>query len=204
MDAENLPTPDKKDPDMDAKIGAILLAAGQSRRSGNINKLLAPIDGQVMVRSAARAMIAGPFAGVTVVTGHQAARVQEALSGLAVRFIHNKDYEQGMASSIRCGVGALDGTFDGVVIGLGDMPHVQTATLNSLVDAFSPSSGHDICLPHYQNKPGNPVLFGRRHFPQLKRLEGDKGGKSIARKNPGCVIAVAVDDPGIHMDHDVI
>ncbi len=189
---------------MSPKIGLILLAAGLSRRSGKTNKLLAPIDGKPMVLAAVDAAMASDCGPVVVVTGHEAERVKEALAGRDVVFVHNEDYAEGMASSIRCGVRALADQVEGILIGLGDMPHIQSETCAALINAFDPDQGRDICVPVCDGRPGNPVLFGRRLFSSLEHLKGDTGGKAVIRDNPACLIKVPVDDPGIHIDHDVV
>jgi len=189
---------------MKYSIAGLLLAAGMSRRSGSTNKLLASVDGNVMVASSLRALTASQCTPVYVVTGHQAVGVREALMEQSALFIHNNDYAEGMASSIRVGVMALDDNVDGVLIGLADMPHVRTETINSLVEAFSPDHDREICVPFYEGKPGNPVLFGRRYFRDLTNLQGDRGGKSVVQNNATQCVSLDVDDPGIHLDHDVV
>ena len=86
------------------RIAALLLAAGQSRRMGAVNKLLADIDGAPMVRRVAEALAASKTWGPTLaVTGHEAVRVREALAGLDVTFVHNADYADGLSASLRRG-----------------------------------------------------------------------------------------------------
>ena len=53
-------------------------------------------------------------------------------------------------------------------------------------------------------KQGNPVLFGRRHFIKLTSLNGDRGGRTVVKKTPGAVKEVMVNDPGVHVDFDVV
>lgn len=185
-------------------IAGLLLAAGMSRRSGVTNKLLATVNDEVMVVTSLRAMSISKCDPMYVVTGHQAGSVREALAAPSIRFIHNSNYGEGMASSISAGVMALDADVDGVVIGLGDMPHVNTATINALIEAFALEQMHDICMPTYEGRTGNPVLFGRRHFPDLVNLHGDLGAKSVIQNNPANCAHIAVDDPGIHLDHDYV
>lgn len=189
---------------MAEKIGAILLAAGMSRRSGDVNKLLASINGATMLLSAAETLIASACAPVVVVTGHEAERIEQALTGQDVEIVHNPEFETGMASSVRAGVRALAGRVDGALVALGDMPHVKGSTVASLIDAFDPARGHEICLPVDKGRPGNPVLFGHRFFDALQRIEGDRGGKPILQQYPESVVEVEVDDAGIHLDHDVV
>lgn len=186
------------------KIAALMLAAGMSRRAGTINKLLAPIDGVPMARRSLDVLVGSRCAPVYVVTGHEAQRVESALGGKGVRFVFNEGFADGMGASIASGIKAMPADVDGVLIGLGDMPTIQTETCDALIKAFAPDQGKDICIPSYNGKRGNPVLFGRQWFAALELLTGDVGGRTIIQNNKPHILDVLVDDPGIHIDHDVI
>ena len=82
-------------------VSAILLAAGESRRMGDVNKLLLKVEGEAMVRRVARALIDSRADEVVVVLGHQAEAVGQALDGLAVQTVVNADYRDGQMSSMR-------------------------------------------------------------------------------------------------------
>jgi len=184
-----------------AEIAAIVLAAGLSRRAAPRNKLLAPMDGKPLIRRTAENLLASRARPVILVTGHRATEVADALAGCDVAVTHNADYATGMASSIRRGLGAAPEGAHGALVCLGDMPAVQTATIDRLIDAHAPDR---ICVPVHDGRRGNPVLFDRSFFPALMEIDGDRGGKAIVATNPERVIEVAVDDPGIHLDHDTV
>jgi molybdenum cofactor cytidylyltransferase len=182
-----------------APVPALVLAAGLSRRAGPVNKLLIDVDGRPMVAVVAERVLAAGYAPVLVVTGFEAARVEAALSGLDVVFVRNPDFEDGMASSIRHGVGALAKEAAGVLIALGDMPWVAVATLAALRADVAADA---IRRPVMDGRPGNPVLFGRRFFAELAALDGDRGAKSVIRAHTEAVRDVTVNDPGIFRDLD--
>ncbi len=183
------------------QIAAIVLAAGQSKRAGPVNKLLSPINGKVMVRTVVETLAALPIDPVVVVTGFEAPEIEAALSGCPVIFAHNPDYADGMGGSIGCGISALPEGVDGALICLGDMPHVNASTINGLIEALSDKG---ISVPVMGGRQGNPVLFASSHFAALKSITGDKGGKKIMQANAGYVREVPVDDDGIFIDHDQI
>lgn len=183
-------------------IAGIVLAAGQSRRMGPQNKLLIPLDGVPMVRRVAETMAASKAAGTTVVTGHEADAVTAALSGLGVTIRHNPDYAEGLSTSLRTALAALPAEVDGAVVALGDMPHVRTETINRLIAAFNPVEGRVICVPTFNGKRGNPVLWGRRFFAELAQVSGDKGGRQLLADQMELVCEVPTDDPGILADID--
>ncbi len=189
---------------MTPKIGAILLAAGLSRRAGDINKLTARLEGTAIVRRCLITLVSIDADPLIVVTGHQPDLIEQALEGLPARFIHNPDFAEGMASSLVAGIQALPASTDAVLIALGDMPHVKPATYKSLINEYKPDKGQEICVPTFQGIAGNPVLFGRRFFADLAGLSGDVGGKPVIRAHPEYVKQVPVDDPGIQMDYDTV
>src|SRR4051812_4976596 len=113
-------------------VVCIVLAAGRSTRMGAANKLSADVGGKPMVRHAVEAALASAASPVLVVTGHQAEEVRAALTGLAVRFVHNRDYAAGLASSLKAGIGALPEGAVGALVLLGDMPQITAADLDRL------------------------------------------------------------------------
>src|SRR4051812_37347382 len=104
-------------------VAGVLLAGGPSSRMGT-NKLLLAIDGETLVRAAARRAIAAGLDPVIVVLGHEAERVESELKDLgpACRIIVNSDYARGINSSLKAGIRALPETVDAVVVMLADMP----------------------------------------------------------------------------------
>src|ERR671918_1733453 len=118
------PQPREAKPGKPGKVAALVLAAGQSRRMGQANKLLAPVDGRPMVAHAVDAMLASRADPVIVVTGHQADAVRAALGERPVIWAHNPDYASGLSGSLAVGLAALPEDAEGVVIGLGDMPRI--------------------------------------------------------------------------------
>lgn len=183
-------------------IAAIILAAGLSKRAGPTNKLLFDIEGRPMIAKVVAQVIEVGLEPVLVVTGHELEAVTEAIGDFDIQYIHNFDYQEGMASSISHGVEALEENIEGAMICLGDMPWVQNLTLEKIVQAFYPEVGREICRPVCRGMQGNPVLFARRHFEGLMRLEGDNGGKSLIEQNSRVVFNVDVDDVGVLCDLD--
>lgn len=179
--------------DTGRRIAALILAAGQSRRMGRANKLLATIGGKPLVRIAAEAALASTAAPVTVVTGHDAASVEAALDGLAVTFTRNPDYAEGLSTSLRAGLKALPSGIDGVVVMLADMPEIGSAVVDRLIDAFRPAAGAEIVVPVWAGRRGNPVLWGARFFSSLAAVRGDTGGRHLIGATPESVVEIEMD-----------
>ena len=192
----------RSDPVRAAQVSAVVLAAGRSTRMGAVNKLLVPLDGRPMVRTVADALESSSVAPVVVVTGHESDRVGEALAGTRVRLVHNPEYRQGLSGSLRIGLTALPESAEGAVICLGDMPLVTSQHVEKLVAAFDPAEGREICVPVFEGKRGNPVLFARRFFEEMKAVRGDVGARHLIGEYEEYVCEVAMDDRAVLVDVD--
>lgn len=164
-------------------VWGLILAAGASRRMGQ-PKLLLPLPGGMtaLARAVAPHLEAG-LARVVVVLGCDAVAV-EAGAGLPddprLRVVSNPAWEEGMASSLRCGIRAC-GVADAVLVALGDEPGVTVSRLERLLAGWSP--GTPVVVPVHQGRPSRPVLFARSLFPELLRLTGDEGGRRVVRRH---------------------
>jgi molybdenum cofactor cytidylyltransferase len=183
-------------------IAVLLLAAGQSRRMGEENKLLLPIEGKPMARHAVEAALNSKAETVVLVTGHEAEALRGALYDLPLTFAHNPDYASGLASSLRRGLASLPGQPDGVIVQLGDMPAVKPEVLDRLIAAFNPTEGRAICVPTFRGKRGNPVLLGRRFFAELQTLQGDVGARHLISDYPEQLCEVPMPDDSVLLDLD--
>ena len=183
-------------------IAAIILAAGQSRRMGATNKLLAEVGGQPMVRRVAEAVLASRAGPVIVVTGHEHAAVEQALAGLDLRLVHNPDYAAGLSTSLHRGLAAVPAESDGAVVCLGDMPRLSADVLDRLIAAFNPLEGRAICVPTWQGKRGNPLLFAQRYFAEIQAISGDVGARHLIGEYPEAVAEVPMADDAVLQDID--
>jgi molybdenum cofactor cytidylyltransferase len=184
------------------RVAALVLAAGQSRRMGPVNKLLAEVDGRPMVAHAVDAALASKAQPVVVVTGHEPERVRAALAGRNVTFAHNALYAEGLSGSLRAGLDALPADIDGVVICLGDMPSVAASHIDRLIAAFDPAGGRTICVPTFNGKRGNPVLWARRYFAEMREVAGDVGARHLIGAHADEISEVAMADTSVLEDLD--
>lgn len=183
------------------RIAAIVLAAGLGKRMDGA-KLTAPLDGAPLVRHVAEAAIASRAEPVIVVVGHEAGTIRRALSGLPVGFVDNPGYRSGIAGSLATGLAMVPDDADGAIVLLGDMPRVRAAHIDRLIAAFSPEAGSRICLPTYEGRRGNPVLWERGLFPRLRALSGDRGGRALFADCAGGICEVPMADDAILIDVD--
>jgi len=183
------------------RVAAVVLAAGLSKRLPE-NKLLVAVKGEPIVRRVVKGALASRASPVIVVTGNSAEVVRGALAGLPVVLADNRDYAKGLSGSLRCGVRAVPLDCDGVLVLLGDMPFVASALIDALVAAFEPTRGRAICVPVRHGRRGNPVLWGRRFFPELLELEGDRGAKLLLDLHADLLTEVEAGDDGVLIDID--
>jgi molybdenum cofactor cytidylyltransferase len=190
------------------EIGAVVLAAGRSSRfraagGEEISKLVALLDGKPLVRHAAEAALASRARPVVVVTGHAREAVEAALAGLPVVFAHNAAFAAGLASSLRAGVAALPADVAGALVLLGDMPRIEAALLDRLIEAFAARPLALAAAPVHGGRRGNPALLSRALFAALARLEGDEGARRLlGEADPKRIVEVEVESDGVTLDID--
>ena len=189
-------------PEDSRNVAAIILAAGRSTRMGGPNKLLAELGGKALVRIVTEQALASKAKDVIVVTGHQAAQVEQALHGLKVKFVRNPDFASGLASSVKTGIAAAPDNADGAVVCLGDMPLIDSNLIDRLIETFAPDRGNLIVVPVSDNRRGNPVLWSRRFFNELMTLDGDIGARHLIAKHGEAVAEVPVEGHGAFLDID--
>ena len=181
-------------PQQAPRVAVILLAAGRSTRMGGPNKMLADANGQPLVVHAVKAALASQSVEVVVVLGHMAEQVKAAIVQVVptsrLRFVINPDFAEGLSTSVRTGIAALGKDIDAAIVQLGDMPGVNSALLDRLMAAFSPVEGRSICVPTSGGKRGNPVLWDRRFFPEIAKVEGDTGAKHLIGEHADLVCEV--------------
>lgn len=182
-----------------AGVAAVLLAAGVSRRFGS-PKQLHPWAGRPLVRHMAETALASRAARLVVVTGAYRGEVEAALAGLPLELVHNADFAAGQSSSVRRGLAAArSGAGAEAILFLPvDMPFLESATLDRLIEAFVAASGTGgtggpaAVVPTYGGRRGAPVIFARRLFGELDGLAGDQGGRALLPRHPREILEVAV------------
>jgi molybdenum cofactor cytidylyltransferase len=202
MEIVTRPQPRASEEPAGRRVAAIVLAAGRSTRMGGPNKLLAEIGGKALVRIAVEQALASRARPVVVVSGHQRDQVEAALKGLAVKLVHNPDYAEGLSTSLKAGIAALPADADGAIVCLGDMPQVDAALIDRLIAAFDPEKGALVAVPTIAGKRGNPVVWSRRFFADLARLDGDVGARHLIGSYPEAVAEVPVTGNGALVDVD--
>ena len=177
---------------------ALLLAAGESSRLGTPKQLLS-IDGEPLIRRAARAMLATRPGELYVVVGSRADEVFAAVADLPVLRIDCANWNEGLAASLRAGVGALPDRFDAVLVALCDQPALSAGHLATLVERFAGSGGAAVAST-YAGVVGVPAVLPRAWFADLLALRGDTGARDLLRNSQRRIEVVAAQSLAFDID----
>jgi molybdenum cofactor cytidylyltransferase len=169
-------------------VAGVVLAAGASRRFGR-NKLLLTLDGESLVRRAAKAALTAGLSPVVVVLGHDADVIGGELSGLPLRTVVNAHHARGMNTSLAAGIAAVGAEADAAVVLLADMPRVTPAMIARLI-AERRRTGAPLVASDYEGVHAPPTLYARAIFPELGGPEGDSCGKRVVRRHEAETVKV--------------
>ena len=165
------------------KIKKILLAAGQSKRFGDKNKLSAMINGKPIINHILDTLfeIYDP-SELIVIVGYEHKIIKNLIFNKDIKILENINYKKGIGTSIALGINNLDTEIDGVMIIPADMPYINSKDLINLEKKFMELNCVKVVMPEHNSKIGNPVILPRSYFKTLKSLKDDFGARSLIRK----------------------
>ena len=176
-------------------ISAILLAAGQSKRMDGENKLTKEIKGIPLIKLSVKNILASSIDELIIVLGHQKEIIEELIDKKEkIKCVFNKNFESGMASSIKIGLNNLPEKTEAFFICLGDMPMVNQDTYNHLIKS---RNDKEIIVPTYKGQQGNPVLFDKSMKGKVIDISGDAGAKKILELNKDKILNLEINDQSI-------
>ncbi len=190
-------------PRNNARVGAIVLAAGTSSRMGEAKQLL-PLGNSTVLEQTLKNLHSSKVEEIVLVLGASAETIQQQISLRSfknLKMVINPDYHQGMSTSLRAGLSSTDPTMDAALIVLADQPFIKPETLNQIIDGYRNSEAR-IVIPTHNGNRGNPVLVDRSIFPEVMELKGDTGFRAIFSQYHDEIAKVAVADRGILLDID--
>ena len=183
-----------------SRVSAIILAAGMSRRMGTPKQLLRLGDG-TLLEQVLENVRRSQADEIILVLGYAAETIQQQIAVDGVRVVINPTYQDGMGTSLKTGLLALDPDCGAALIVLADQPFVQPKTLDQLIEHHH-RHRPQILIPMYKGFRGNPLLLDRSVFPELMGLTGDIGCRAIFGSHLEGIHKLAVEDPGILLDID--
>jgi len=181
-------------------ISAILLAAGQSKRMIDENKLTKKLNGIPVINHSVNNILSSNIDELIVVLGYQKEIIQDIVEkNNKIKFTVNKNFIDGMSTSIKTGLDHLSDKSDAFFICLGDMPLVNKKIYNHLIKF---RSDNDLVIPIYKNQQANPILFSKNMKKNIMGITGDFGAKKILNqnKNKNKILNIKIDDLGITKD----
>ena len=179
-------------------ISAILLAAGQSKRMNGKNKLNKMINNQPLINYSINNILESNIDELIVVVGYQEEIIKKLITvNKKIKIISNKNFESGMASSIKEGLKHLSKKTEYFFICLGDMPNINKQIYNSLIKS---RNRHQIIVPTYKGQRGNPVLFDKSMKEIIINIEGDNGAKKIINMHENKTYVFETNDQSIIQD----
>jgi len=166
------------------QLAILILAAGKASRMGTVKQLL-KVNGVSLLENAISNSKKLENSTVVCILGAHAAEIKKTIALKSVAFTINKDYAQGLSSSIIAGIKYLQEQnilFDGIFIQLADQPAIELAYYQEMTALFSKEKTK-IIAANYGNKYGVPAIFPKAFINDLLKITGDKGAKEFLQEN---------------------
>ncbi len=181
-----------------ASISAILLAAGESTRMGQLKALL-PWDGGTLLEYQVRTLASAGTSEVIVVLGHDAGTIFPYVRSMQVKTAFNPQYRLGKTTSIKTGLGDVSPQAQGVLLLAVDQPRPLNV-VRDLIQAHQ-ETATQITAPRYQGHGGHPIIFSLALKPELERITEEKQGvREVMEAHKDGIHWVEVDDPVVRLD----
>ena len=184
--------------DTDEGLHAIVLAAGASTRFGSAKQLVR-IAGRPMLHATVTRAVEVAGNAVIVVLGARADELAPLLSHSPASIVINRDWRDGLASSIRAGVARLPAACSGAMLLLADQAAVTAEDLRRLAGAWRRQPTY-VAAAVYGTTIGVPAIFPRSAFEDLSQLRGDQGARALLRRNSDRVVRVPMESAGVDID----
>jgi molybdenum cofactor cytidylyltransferase len=181
-------------------ICAIILAAGESRRMGQLKPLLKIKEKTFLQHISEQVQKAG-IDRIFVITGFEAEKVKKESGVGAVHFLTNHEYSNGQFSSLQTGIKNLPKNCSGVLVCLVDQPHIKCEWIHKLLDAFQKTNA-PIVTPKFKSKRGHPILFNSSLFEEILQMGPKQTAHDLKRNHYENIVDVLIDDEGLIFDAD--
>ncbi len=181
-------------------IGAVVLAAGESKRMG-VPKLLLPYHGATLIESVLAGVTASRVNATWVVLGSGRRAIREKIKRFPVSVAVNTLFRRGMLSSIQKGIASLPRGFLAALVVLGDQPDVGPRVIDRLIDAWA-GTRKGIVVPVSGGRRGHPLLLDLKYHGEIASLSPETGLRGLLSAHPDDILEVDVPDAGVLIDID--
>ena len=179
------------------QTGALIVAAGMSKRMGDFKPMLNIGSISVAQRVIATLSQAG-VSKIVMVTGYNATMLERHLSGNGIIFLRNEHYETTqMFDSVKIGLRYLLDKCDRVLFTPVDVPLFTAKTVQTLLD-----SGAPLAVPMCDDRQGHPILIENRLIPEILSDCGEMGLKGAMDRCSVPLLRIDVQDLGTIQDAD--
>jgi hypothetical protein len=185
-----------------ARIGAILLAAGQGSRMGGVPKSLIELQGVPLINRQLIALSGAGVDEVVVVTGYYHELVESAVEQFPVKVVRNPNPERGQASSVRLGMEALGSHFDAIIMALSDQPLINASDVTTLIAAFKKRLSGEILMPVVNGQRGNPIVLSGSIMGQMIESDQNMVCRTFMDQHPELVAHFDTDNDHFIFDVD--
>ena len=183
-------------------ISAIVLAAGESKRMGRTKQLL-DWEGRTILQRVLENLSRSRVDELILVLGHEAERILQTLDTQKIKVVINKNYKEGMITSIQQGLINLNDKVEAFFIVLADQPAVGPEIFDRLISEFRRiTPPKSIVLPAFHGRRGHPALFSAKYRKEALRIEGDVGFRQVLQEHPEEILTVEMDTDSILQDID--
>jgi len=189
-------------------ISSILLAAGESKRMEGENKLVKEVDGIPILKYAVKNILGSSIDELIIVLGHDKEIIENIIEkNKKIKFVYNKNYKNGLESSIQTGLKSISKKTEAFFICLGDMPNINQNIYNKLIKAkynynkkLKLAFKKEIIVPTYNNQEGNPLLFSKYMKKRFIDINKDSEFEKIIELNREKVLNVPFKNDGVILD----
>ena len=163
-------------------IKAILLAAGQSKRLKGENKLVKIYRNKPLINHILKALHKSKINKVVVVLGYEYKIIKKIIKkNKKFIFVVNKNYKNGIASSIKIGLKKVSRKDKGFIIVQSDMPFIKTSDINKIYQSINKKK-YLVHALKFKNKVGNPIGFNTSVLKKFKKIKGSFGAKFMVKR----------------------
>ena len=187
-----------------SSIGAIILAAGQSRRC-KTNKLLAEDkNGEPLFMKSIKAAISSDAKPIFVITGHNHDEIEEYIKDYDINIVYNRAYETGVQSSINAGIKSMPASCDGAILFPADMPNITAQEINKLIAKFDKNKEKMICVFSHKGVKSNPLLWSKSLYSKAQIIPENAHMRPVLIEHNDYIKNIEIKDKSKLLDIDFL
>ena len=183
-------------------IKGIFLAAGQSKRLKNQNKLIKKFKNKELILHSFKSIKKSKINQIIIVLGYQSNDIKKLIKkNKKIKFVFNKKYKYGMSSSIKTGLKKVNKKDRGFIILQSDMPFVKTSDINKIYKSIKRKK-YLVHALKYKNRIGNPIGFDISILNKFKKIQGNIGAKYMVQRLKNSTNFIKVSSEKVFKDFD--